>query len=63
MYAYDVKTVFSIGQTNIVVADNYAEAERIFKHRYGFSPTIVSISKIADYVLVSGIDDLLPAKS
>lgn len=58
MYAYKVKTPYSNSQTQIVIADSYAQAETIFKRKYGWTTTINSIEQIADYVLVQGIDDL-----
>ncbi len=57
MKVFDVQTPYNHAQTSCVVADNMAEAEEIFKKRYGWHTKINSITLHADYVLVKGIDD------
>jgi len=56
MKVFVVKTNFSGSQTNCVVADNMAEAERIFNAKY-WPTTIRSIELFSDYVQIQKYDE------
>ena len=56
MKVFVVNTVYSGSQTNCVVADNMAEAERIFNAKY-WPTTIRSIELFSDYVQIQKYDE------
>ena len=56
MKVFDIETNFSYGQIHSVVAENMAEAERIFLGKYQ-SIIIKSIRLHSDYVQIQGIDE------
>lgn len=43
-------------EDTIVIASNYANAEKLYLVKYGWYRSIKEISHISDYVLVEGID-------
>lgn len=53
MQAYEINRSW---QRHIVVANSMGEAEKLFNKMYGYGQATI-IEKIADYVLVQGIDD------
>lgn len=55
MNIYDIKTKV-IGQINSVVADNMAEAERIFMAKY-WPATIIEITLHSEYVQIQKHDE------
>lgn len=53
---YDVTDVFCHGQIHSVVAENVAQAERIYRLKYPYA-TIRTMTLHSEYVQVQGIDD------
>jgi hypothetical protein len=53
MKAYKITTPFSYSQTNLVIADNMGEAEKIFEEKYKTRPEKIEL--ISEYVQVKGI--------
>ena len=56
MKAYKISTGFSDYQNHLVIADNMAEAERIFNGKY-WPTTIKSIDLISEYVQIQKFDE------
>ena len=56
MKVFDVETSHSYSQTHSVVAENMAEAERIFLAKY-WPTTIKAIRLHSEYVQIQGIDE------
>ena len=61
MKVFDIENGHCYSQTHSVVAENMAEAERIFLAKY-WPTTIKSISLHSEYVQIQGIDEQ-PKKS
>jgi hypothetical protein len=53
---YDVNDGFCYGQIHSVVAENMAQAERIYKIKYPYN-IIRQITLHSEYVLVQGLDE------
>ena len=53
---YDVNDGFCYGQIHSVVAENVAQAERIYRFKYPYD-TIRTMTLHSEYVQVQGIDD------
>lgn len=56
MKVYDIETNFNAWQTHSVVAENMAEAERIFLAKY-WPTTIKAIKLHTVYVQIQGLDE------
>jgi hypothetical protein len=56
MKVYDIETGFSYSQKHSVVAENMAEAERIFLAKY-WPTTIKSITLHSEYVQIQTYDE------
>jgi hypothetical protein len=56
MKVFDIETSFTYAQTHSVVADNMAEAERIFLGKY-WPETIKAIRLHSEYVQIQGINE------
>lgn len=56
MKAYRITTGFGDYQNHLVIADNMAEAERIFKGKY-WPTTIKSIELYSEYVQIQKFDE------
>jgi hypothetical protein len=60
MKVFDIDAGCSYSQTHSVVAENMAEAERIFLAKY-WPTTIKAIRLHSEYVLIQGIDEHAPS--
>lgn len=56
MKVFDIVDGYSYSQTHSVVAENMAEAERIFLSKY-WPTTIKAIHLHSEYVQIQGIDE------
>jgi hypothetical protein len=56
MKVFDIETDFTYSQTHSVVAENIAEAERIFLGQY-WPITIKAIRLHSEYVQIQGVDE------
>ena len=56
MKAFKICTGFGDYQNHLVIADNMAQAERIFNGKY-WPTTIKSIELISDYVQIQNYDE------
>ena len=56
MKVFDIETDFTYSQTHSVVAENIAEAERIFLGQY-WPTTIKAIRLHSEYVQIQGVDE------
>lgn len=56
MKVYDINTGYTCGQTHSVVAENIAQAERIFLAKY-WPTEIQEIRLHSEYVQVQGFDE------
>jgi len=56
MKVFDIENGYSYSQTHSVVAENMAEAERIFLAKY-WPTTIKAIKLHSEYVQIQGIDE------
>lgn len=56
MKAYKISTGFGDYQNHLVIADNMAEAERIFNGKY-WPTTIKAIDLISEYVQIQKFDE------
>jgi len=52
MKAFQIECTGGYSQNHIVIADDYATAEKLWKREYTSTP--LSITKISDYVIVQG---------
>jgi hypothetical protein len=62
MNVYDIETDFTFGQKHSVVANNMAEAERIFKGKY-WPTTINKIVLHSEYVQIQTFDEQIKESS
>ena len=56
MKVYDIDDGYTYSQTHSVVAENMAQAERIFHLKYPYN-TIKRITLHSEYVQIQGIDE------
>lgn len=56
MNVYDIETTYNTGQVHSVVAENMAEAERVFLGKY-WPTTIKSIKIHSEYVQIQKYDE------